>query len=743
MYYLALGNPEKLAARLGERYQQVRSGVLPVVRDLSPHQPPPNTDESPASHLPASAQPYQRLNDWRWAVPEVFTFLNGPGEPCLLLSNVPVDDGVPWQNLIEGWREANVLQQLGWLAQIVRLWEPCVAQKVASSLLLPTNIGVQGWQIRLFYLKSDTDGQSVTLSDLVGCWRTLQPLSSVLASLIVAVESGQVGNASDLLEAIESLAILVASGRIAEVTAATDVGRRRKNNEDCFAYEPGGRFAIVCDGMGGHDGGEVASRMATESLEKDLKNLASQGLTPREIRSQLIETLQKANLQIWEVNQQQRRTGTGKMGTTVVACYQDGALLHVAHVGDSRIYLINRKHCQQLTVDHDLTQKEISRAHAASSAAALIPTGGTLTQALGLMPQGTLQPVVQSFVLPEECLVLLCSDGLCDGDLIERHWKSILRPFLDQDLSSAAPKLIELALRELGHDNITFVLLKYVPGAVKEPELPTVELPERPQTIVPKSSEPAEPIPAVAAAAPPEMPVAAPAPKPLSVERPRPKPWLPIAAGSMAAVLAGAVFVLPRLSRTTAPAPGVISAARPTAPATETRSAPPIAAAVKTPVQPPAPKPAPVAKQAPPTSIKPKSEPAPTGSSKPPLPQVAAQAAPLPEPTLKLDEGVTAKAARKAATIVDREIATIDQATVSPDPPKATDGSTTRSSRRKQRRTGEQPENPLQERTVPATGLAGTTAAPVETVPAPPARPTVAAPVPAATPPPPTSSSTP
>ncbi|WP_230842560.1 protein phosphatase 2C domain-containing protein [Gloeobacter morelensis] len=587
MYYLAIGNPQKLATPLAERYQQVPAGLLPVVRDLSPHQPHPSREE-----LPAAGRPYQRLNDWRWAVPEVFTFLEGAGEPCLLLSNAPLDDdGVPWGHLAEHWPQASALQQLGWLSQIAKLWDPCVEQKVASSLLLPANIGVQGWQMRLFYLKADA--ASPTLRDLAACWRTLSPLSAPLASLVGAVEAGQVNRAADLVEALESMALLMATGRVIQTSAATDVGRRRKNNEDCFAHDPAGRYAVVCDGMGGHEGGEVASRMATESLERDLGALAGQGLTPREVRSRLAEALGKANAQLWETNQQQRRNGTGRMGTTVVACYQDGALLHVAHVGDSRIYLVNRKHCQQITVDHDLTQKEISRARTTSAAAALIPTGGTLTQALGLMPEGTLQPMVQSFILPEECLVLLCSDGLCDGDLVERSWKSALRPLLDRDLAPAAPALIDLALRELGHDNITFVLLRYMPGAARATDSPPT-IPQRPR---PQTQEiPAAVVEAAATTAAPAR--AMPAARPTAPTGRN--PWLPIATvAGVVAVAAGAYLLLPQPSvRREAPTSTTENSALRPVPVPETGTSPPTLPAASVPIKTqaaavgPAPKPA-------------------------------------------------------------------------------------------------------------------------------------------------------
>ncbi len=523
MYYLAIGNPEKTAALLAKRYE-VSAGVLPVIKDLYPHQPPPDSEE-----LPQVGRPYQRLNDWRWAVPEVSTFLEGPGEDCLLLGNVPIDDdGHPWRNLAAAWAEAGLRRQLGWLAQVANLWDACVAQSVASSLLDLANVGVQGWQVRLFYLTLDST--TPTLPQLAAAWRSLTPITPALVPLLDALATGQIDTAGALASALESLAQRTPSGRVVEVTGATDVGRRRKDNEDCFTYDSAGQYAIVCDGMGGHDGGEVASRLATDSLDADCKALTTQKLAPEETRQYLTDALRRANQQILALNQQQRRNGTARMGTTVVACHLQDSLLHVAHVGDSRIYLINRAHCQQLTVDHDLTQKEISRAASTSNAAMAIPTGGTLTQALGLMPADTLQPVVRSFVLSEECLILLCSDGLCDGDLVERFWRTAFLPLIDQALVSGAPVIMNLALSELGHDNITFILLKYAPGADSADLTPRVPVVQRAETVL---------------RVPPERPKAARSSS----------SWLMLGSAVLiAAVVAGLYFLGPHLAGANPPA---------------------------------------------------------------------------------------------------------------------------------------------------------------------------------------------
>lgn len=450
MYYLMSGNCQAS----GRRYQIVAPAPL-VVRDLEPEQPV----ESPAQ-LPALARPYQRLNLFRWAIPEIYTCssaLDGP--PWVLLTNGPLfADGSPWPTLVQGWAGASYLQQLGWLIQVVRLWKPCLQEKVASSLLSPDNIGVLGWQIRLFYLA--TDSQPPSLSALGSAWLALQPLAPSLSQIARAVAAGELATADALLAALEAQAGRWQLTRPPDVYGITDPGRR-DNNEDCFAYDSQGSFGIVCDGMGGHEAGEVASRMALESLKYDLAQLSTQQVPPLQLRQGLLQALHRANEQILEANRRQGRSKFRQMGTTVVAYLLSGRLLHIAHVGDSRIYLIDRHHCQQLTVDDDVANQEVSLARATSGAMLQISSSGNLTQALGVATASPLQPTVQTFVLPEECLVLLCSDGLCDGGLIERFWQSARLPLLDTDLIVGAKALVDLALEELGHDNITFILLKY------------------------------------------------------------------------------------------------------------------------------------------------------------------------------------------------------------------------------------------------------------------------------------------
>jgi protein phosphatase len=456
MYYLAVGD----CSSLPSRYQVTGEAMpLKIVEDTDPDSAPENSLQP----MPPLYRPYQRLNAFRWAIPGVHSYFGPKEQPCLLLEEVPVTPhGLLWPSLERAWAEATLLHQLGWLLQIARLWAPCMQEGVALSLLLPENVRVQGWQVRLSLLEQDASIPS--LQDLGILWQQLTPAVISLQMLIQSLAEGKITEAGDLMGALESLAMQYGSTAKAKcVIGATDPGNR-PNNEDTFAYNPEGRYGIVCDGMGGHEGGEVASHLAVQSLEEDSSALTLQPLSALQIRQGLADALYRANRQIFELNQEQGRDRYRKMGTTAVAYCLTGPLLHLAHVGDSRIYLIDQHHGQQVTVDDDIANLEISLARTTSSAIRSVASGGALTQALGVIANTALQPTVQTFVLPEDCLVLLCSDGLCDGALIERHWQDALLPLLHQDLQDLNDKaqgLIELALRELGHDNITFILLQY------------------------------------------------------------------------------------------------------------------------------------------------------------------------------------------------------------------------------------------------------------------------------------------
>jgi serine/threonine protein phosphatase PrpC len=216
---------------------------------------------------------------------------------------------------------------------------------------------------------------------------------------------------------------------------------------------------ILCDGMGGHAAGEVASAMAVDTLKRYFQQNWHDHLPSEDV---VREAVRQANQAIYDVNQKNARSGSGRMGTTLVMILIQNTEAVIAHVGDSRVYRLTRKRgLEQLTVDHEVGQREMQRGVEEAIAYAR-PDAYQLTQALGPRNEQFINPDVQFFELNEDTLFVLCSDGLSDNDLIEAHWQTHLAPLLSSraNLEQGMLQLIELANEHNGHDNITAVLIR-------------------------------------------------------------------------------------------------------------------------------------------------------------------------------------------------------------------------------------------------------------------------------------------
>ncbi|MCY7321478.1 MAG: serine/threonine phosphatase, partial [Phormidesmis sp. CAN_BIN36] len=265
-----------------------------------------------------------------------------------------------------------------------------------------------------------------------------------------------------------------------EDAGKTDIGRTRDHNEDCFGIDttitktqtPPGRTVqaqglyILCDGMGGHASGEVASQLAVDTLRRYFRDhwpaadaANPSGLPPL---ATIREAVQLANQAIYDVNQQNARSGSGRMGTTMVVLLIQDTEAAVAHVGDSRLYRYSRKAgLKQITIDHEVGQREIQRGIEATIAYSR-PDAYQLTQALGPRDENFISPDVQFFELNEDMVLILASDGLTDNDLLETHCATHIEPLISSmtNLEQGVNQLIELANQYNGHDNITAIAIR-------------------------------------------------------------------------------------------------------------------------------------------------------------------------------------------------------------------------------------------------------------------------------------------
>ncbi|MBT9316360.1 serine/threonine phosphatase [Leptothoe spongobia] len=258
-----------------------------------------------------------------------------------------------------------------------------------------------------------------------------------------------------------------------EDAGQSHVGQQRDHNEDNYFIQSSlsrketlssqtldARCAyILCDGMGGHSGGEIASQLAVDTLH-DYLDEHWQTELPNE--PELRQAISLTNQVIYDKNQVEERTGSARMGTTLVMLLVKGTQAVAAHVGDSRLYRYTKRlGLQQITVDHEVGQREIKRGVEPSIAYAR-PDAYQLTQALGPCGEDALDPSFNYLNLTEDTLLLLCSDGLSDDRLLETHCSTHIEPILrgHKGIEEGVADLIELANEHNGHDNITALVVK-------------------------------------------------------------------------------------------------------------------------------------------------------------------------------------------------------------------------------------------------------------------------------------------
>lgn len=243
---------------------------------------------------------------------------------------------------------------------------------------------------------------------------------------------------------------------------ATDVGRVRSNNEDCYRIVDAANLFVLSDGMGGEAHGEIASALAVETVVKHCLESAANPAAPFfgtppagwvDKTKRLASAIFLANKKIFEsAEAHPEQTG---MGATLTAAWIDGDTLSVAHVGDSRAYLLRAGSLQQLTSDHSLVAEQVRRGILSPSEAEKSEMQSVLLRALGAQLDVEID-AEQHTLLPRDILVL-CSDGLTRM-VTEVEIAGTLQA--ETNPGKAAEKLVELANDYGGADNITVVVIR-------------------------------------------------------------------------------------------------------------------------------------------------------------------------------------------------------------------------------------------------------------------------------------------
>lgn len=466
----------KVGDLIGDRYLLKDNGV---VIDTLPKEAPAVSEK-----IPDRIMPYLKLFSYRLHIPQVYGILSETSEIWLLeYGSLPTDRSGELKypellpKLTEVWSEAKALRQLNWLWQIAKLWQPLQSKKVASSLLNPSLLRVNGSIIQLLELEQDKEQRSLKeLGELWSGWKleSSSPIEEFLKKLCEVLQQGRINEPSKLVEIIELGMQKWGKWqqRSYEIFTTTDSGKVREHNEDACYPSPGKKIstftgkdalAMVCDGLGGQAGGEIASSLAINSLSLQLQNLVcdSNNWNAQAYIKKLKKAIGKANDELSDRNDSENRHERERMGTTLVMSLPHEHEIYLSHVGDSRIYLITSTGCYQITLDDDLASREVRLGYSVYRDVLQYPNSGALVQALGMNSSATLHTNIQRWILDEDCVFLLCSDGLSDYDRVEQYWDTEILPILKQEtnVEKAAARLMEIANEKNGHDNVTIALV--------------------------------------------------------------------------------------------------------------------------------------------------------------------------------------------------------------------------------------------------------------------------------------------
>jgi PPM family protein phosphatase len=246
--------------------------------------------------------------------------------------------------------------------------------------------------------------------------------------------------------------------------ARSDVGRKRKGNEDALALDVEQGLFVVADGMGGHAAGEVASRVAVDAIsEFVLLTSGSEEITwpfglDESISydgNRLKTAIRHANRKVLEATRESAEYEG--MATTVAAVLVDDGVANLAHVGDSRIYVWSEGELRQLTSDHSWVNEQLQSGIISADQARSHPLRNVVTRALG--GRSDLVVDIQSRPVRPGELLLLCSDGLTTM-ITDDEIAQILRE-AEADVGRAAQRLVDAANERGGEDNITVILLGF------------------------------------------------------------------------------------------------------------------------------------------------------------------------------------------------------------------------------------------------------------------------------------------
>ncbi len=240
-----------------------------------------------------------------------------------------------------------------------------------------------------------------------------------------------------------------------KIVGMTDIGQIRIKNEDAYDFgyfDDGAAWSVVCDGMGGVHGGQIASSMAIEVVGEKIKKCYNKAMPVTSFENLFLSAVTTANVTVYDRGSVDSELKG--MGTTIVAALVKNNEACIAHVGDSRAYKISGNVIEQITKDHSLVQEMIDSGQISKSESENAPIKNIITRALGINEEIDID--FDFVCINENEALILCTDGL--SGLVNED--ELLELYNRNDIDSLAEKYIKLANERGGRDNITVVVMK-------------------------------------------------------------------------------------------------------------------------------------------------------------------------------------------------------------------------------------------------------------------------------------------
>lgn len=238
-----------------------------------------------------------------------------------------------------------------------------------------------------------------------------------------------------------------------KIYAKSDIGNIRSENQDNFSYgkfSEDGIWALICDGMGGANAGKLASSLLSDKIKHLMESFNQSSEKLKNVRVLLERMLNESNLLIF--NKSKENEAYKGMGTTAVLAVIVNGQLYIAHVGDSRAYIVRDKKIEQLTMDHSIVQEMLNIGEITEEEAKDHPQKNIITKAIGIKDE--VEPDFVETEFENGNILFMCTDGL--SNYLDEQ--DILNTILEEKLENVADTFILKAKELGGKDNITVIL---------------------------------------------------------------------------------------------------------------------------------------------------------------------------------------------------------------------------------------------------------------------------------------------